>query len=157
MLGKDIAVMKKTARLNWLWLFFWFSIAVLVRVYKVADIPYGIHVDEAGMGYDAWSLQKYHVDRWLNRFPVYFTNFGGGQSALQAYLCAIFIRIFGHGEPDVIWFRMPGILLNIAGYLAGLHIIRKVFGKKWEMFSAFILAILPYFIMQCRFGLDCNL
>lgn len=25
------------------------------------------------------------------------------------------------------------------------------------MFSAFILAVLPYFIMQCRFGLDCNL
>ena len=66
------------------------------------DIPYGIHIDEAGMGYDAWSLQKYHVDRWLNHFPVYLINFGGGQSALYAYLCAMFIKLFGQGEWNVV-------------------------------------------------------
>lgn len=130
---------------------------MIVRTYKISDIPYGIHIDEAGMAYDAWSLQKYHVDRWLNSFPVYLINFGRGQSALYAYLCAIFIKVFGKGEWDVIWMRMPGVILNLAGYIAGVQIIGKVFEEKWKMFSAFVLAILPYFIIQCRFGLDCNL
>ena len=55
---------------------FCFILAVIVRTYKISDIPFGIHLDEAGMCYDAWSLQKYHVDRWLNSFPVYLINFG---------------------------------------------------------------------------------
>lgn len=138
-------------------LLFCFVIAVIARTYRIMDIPYGIHIDEAGMGYDAWSLQKYHVDRWLNHFPVYLINFGGGQSALYAYLCAIFIKLFGQGEWNVVWMRMPGVLLNLAGYIAGIQLIGKILGRRWKMFSAFILAILPYFIMQCRFGLDCNL
>lgn len=139
------------------WYLFCFILAVIVRTYKISGIPYGIHIDEAGMGYDAWCLQKYHVDRWINHFPVYLTNFGGGQSALYAYLSAICIKLFGKGEWNIIWLRMPGIALNLAGYVAGLQIIGKIFEEKWKMISAFILAILPYFIMQCRFGLDCNL
>ncbi|MBD5536792.1 MAG: glycosyltransferase family 39 protein [Lachnospiraceae bacterium] len=143
--------------IKYFWFIFCFTLAVIVRTYKISDIPYGIHIDEAGMAYDAWALQKYHVDRWLNSFPVYLINFGGGQSALYAYLCAIFIKVFGKGEWNVIWMRMPGVILNLAGYIAGVQIIGKVFEEKWKMFSAFVLAILPYFIMQCRFGLDCNL
>ena len=139
------------------WLLLCFTLALIVRLYKIDDVPYGVHIDEAGMGYDAWSLQKFHVDRWLNRFPVYLTNFGGGQSALYAYLCAIFIRVLGGGDWNIIWMRLPGVALNIAAYIAGLQLIGKVLGEKWKMFSAFLLAILPFFIMQCRFGLDCNL
>lgn len=134
-----------------------FALALIVRTYRISDIPYGMHIDEAGMGYDAWCLQKYHVDRWLNSFPVYLINFGGGQSALYTYLCAAFIKLFGKGEWSIIWMRMPGVLLNLAGYMAGVHLIGKIMGKRWKIFSAFILAVLPYFIMQCRFGLDCNL
>lgn len=139
------------------WFIFCFTLAVFVRVYKINDIPYGIHGDEAGMGYDAWSLQKYHVDRWLNSFPVYLTNFSSGQSALYAYLCALLIKLLGRGEWNIVLLRLPGILISLAAYIAGLQIIGKVFEEKWQMFSAFILAILPYFIMQSRFGLDCNL
>lgn len=72
------------------WFLFCFVVAVIVRVYKVADIPYGIHFDEAGMGYDAWSLQKYHVDRWLNSFPVYMINFGGAECLICIFKRAIY-------------------------------------------------------------------
>lgn len=97
--------------------FFCFLLAVIVRMYKISDIPYGIHIDEAGMCYDAWSLQKYHVDRWLNSFPVYLINFGDGQSSLYAYLCAIMIKVFGKGEWNIIWMRMPGVLISGGGIL----------------------------------------
>ena len=140
-----------------LWFLFCFTLAAIVRIYKISDIPYGIHIDEAGMGYDAWSLQKYHVDRWLDSFPVYLSNFGDGQSALYTYLCAVFIHFLGGGAWDIVWMRLPGIILNLVAYIAGIQIIGKIFEEKWKLFSAFLLAILPYFIMQCRFGLDCNL
>ena len=62
------------------------SIACFVRIYKIEEIPAGIHVDEAGMAYDAFCISIFGVDRALNHLPVYFINFGGGQSALYTYI-----------------------------------------------------------------------
>ena len=69
-------------------LFVILTIAILVRVLFITKAPGGIHEDEAGMAYDAYSIAEYGVDRYLNHFPVYFINFGGGQSALYAYIVA---------------------------------------------------------------------
>lgn len=132
-------------------------LALFTRLYRLAEIPFGMHVDEAGMAYDAWSLVHYGVDRWLNEYPVYLLNYGEGQSALYAYLCAFLIKIVGHGEVTCFIVRLPGAIISFLAYLAGVYMIWKAFQKRWAVVGAFILAILPYFIMQCRFGLDCNL
>lgn len=50
-----------------------------------------------------------------------------------------------------------GGVIGILSYIAGVNIIRKCMGEKWGILSGFLLAIFPYFIMQFRFGLDCNL
>ena len=134
-----------------------FVLAVFVRCYRLSDIPYGMHIDEAGMGYDAWGIATVRADRWLNVKPLYLVNYGGGQSALYAYLCAVLMKLFGQGEITLFLMRLPGVLVNLAAYIAGICIIRYLMGKRWAAFGSFLLAILPYFIMQCRFGLDCNL
>lgn len=131
-------------------------LAVFLRLYRLSSVPYGIHQDEAGMGYDAWCLAHYGVDRYLNRYPIYLINYGGGQSALYAYLCAFFVKLAG-GTLTVRLMRLPGVLLNLTAYLAGLQIVKRTMGKRWMMAGAFLLAVMPYFVMQGRFGLDCNL
>ena len=130
-------------------------LACLMHFYRLGSIPYGLHIDEAGMAYDAFCLANYSVDRYLNHFPVYLINDGGGQSALYAYLTAALIRISGDVNPWII--RLPGALIGMLGYFSGVAIIRKCMGEKWGLLSSFLLASFPYFIMQSRFGLDCNL
>ena len=71
--------------------------ALFVHLFQITKIPNGIHVDEMGMGYDAWCLAHFGVDRYLKAYPVYLMNFGGGQSALYAYLCIPFVKWFGKG------------------------------------------------------------
>lgn len=132
-----------------------FVLALLMHFYKLADIPYGLHIDEAGMAYDAYCLANYSVDRYLIRYPVYLINFGGGQSALLAYLVAGLIKLTGIVNHWII--RLPGAFIGILSYVAGVNIIRNCMGEKWGMLSGFFLAVFPYFIMQSRFGLDCNL
>ena len=88
-----------------------FVLSVIILFYKLGKIPYGLHVDEAGMAYDAWCLSKHGVDRYLNRLPVYLINFGGGQSALYAYLTAIIVRITGMLNAFII--RLPAVLLSL--------------------------------------------
>lgn len=134
---------------------FLFALAVFMHLFKLANVPYGLHIDEAGMAYDAYCLANYSVDRYLNHYPVYLINFGGGQSAMMAYLVAGLIKLTGSVSHWII--RLPGAIIGILSYIAGVKIVRKYMGEKWGLLSGFFLAIFPYFIMQSRFGLDCNL
>lgn len=125
-----------------------------LHLYKLADVPYGLHVDEAGMGYDAFCLANYGVDRYLNSYPVYLINFGRGQSAMYAYLCAAFVKLFGLNTWTM---RMPAAIIGILFYLTGTSILKQRWGERKALLPSFLMAIMPYFIMQSRFGLDCNL
>ena len=96
-------------------------IALAVRGYNLSELPRGIHVDEAGMAYDAFSLANFRVDRYLKHLPVYLINFGGGQSALYAYLAAICVKFLGITTTAI---RLPALFCNIiaivAVYLLGI-------------------------------------
>lgn len=99
-----------------------FLLAIFTRIYKIDTLLNGLHVDETGMGYDAFCIANYGVDRYLNKFPVYMINFGGGQSALYTYLAAIFVKIIGL---NIITIRMPGIILSLLAILSGFILIKR--------------------------------
>ena len=87
-----------------------FILAVFMHFYRLDSVPFGLHIDEAGMAYDAFCLANYSVDRYCNSFPVYFINYGGGgQSALYTYLVALLLK-FGL-ELNTWTIRLPGALL----------------------------------------------
>ena len=46
-----------------------FLIAVFLRVYRLESLPDVLHIDEAGLGYNAWCLAHYGTDRYLNVRP----------------------------------------------------------------------------------------
>ena len=124
-------------------------------LYKVTSIPTAFNTDEAGSAYDAASIAKYHCDRHLYRFPVYFVNFGiHGQSALYTYLAAISITMFGN---NVLTIRLPAIVLAFISALAFAFFMRKEFGNTASIITLVLFCILPFSIMHSRWGLDCYL
>lgn len=131
-----------------------FLLALFLRIYRLSELPYGIHVDEAGMGYDAYSIAHWGLDRYCKFYPVYFINYGGGQSVLYGYLCALLMKIF---EPSVLIFRIPAVCSGMLTCCFGAWIIRKALGRKAGMIGAFLLAVCPCFILTSRLGLDCYL
>ena len=131
-----------------------FLLALLVRVYRLGELPYGWNVDEAGMAYDIHSLIHYGTDRYYKFNPVYLINFGGGQSVLYGYVCAVFMKLFGLSLTVA---RIPAVLSGMAVWLFGTLIFREFFSKKFTVLGSFLIAVLPCFIMQSRLGLDCLL
>lgn len=129
-------------------------LGIIVRVYRLYDFPHGFHVDEAGMFVDASMLARFGVDRYCNSFPVYFTNFGGGQSILYGYFVMLLIKLFG---VSFYFIRIPsvffGILLIVFSFLIG----KEVLDKNQSFLLMFLVSICPYFIQSSRIGLDCNL
>ena len=130
------------------------AIGIFVTIYELDKLPMGIHVDEAGMAYDSMSIANYGVDRYLNKLPVYLINFGGGQSAMYAYIAAVLIKIFGYSLFIV---RLPAVILKISMLICAFILMKNSNNKLFKVLLTLLLSIVPYFIMSSRWGLDCNL
>lgn len=134
------------------------SLFLFSRLFMLGEVPRGIHVDEAGMAYDAFCLARYGVDRYLYRFPVYFNNYFGGQSVLYGYLCALLMKLLNSWDFNLILIRTPAVLGSlctvISAYGIGKCLIEK---RSFGFLCAFLTIVSPYFIMAGRWGLDCNL
>ena len=64
-----------------------FALGCFLRFYHLTTLPDGLNQDEASIGYEAFSLAFYGVDRYGNPFPVYPITWGsGGGSPLLIYL-----------------------------------------------------------------------
>ncbi len=72
-----------------------FAAGVLVRLLSYGSIPPGLNQDEASIGYDAYAILKYGIDRNGISLPVHLISWGSGQNALYAYLSIPFIWLFG--------------------------------------------------------------
>lgn len=132
--------------------------AFLSRILFLTSIPNVIHTDEAALGYNAWSIVHFGVDRYLNEMPVYPQNFNGGQSPLYTYLVSLLILTIGHGNISLFIERLPSVIFNMLGIIFIIKIIHLIFKNKiLTLVSAFFAAFLPYLLMQARIGLDCNL
>ena len=108
---------------------FWGLIIVfaVTRLWKLASLPYGLHVDEAAMAYDARCLAEHGYDRHLKSWPLYLSNFGTGQSSLYAFLCVPFIKIFGY---SVFIIRMPAVIGSVLNFVYDRRIVSWVFKDK---------------------------
>lgn len=85
-------------------------LVIISRIYKFGELPRAVSVDEAGMAYDSYCIANYGVDRYLNSYPLYLINFGGGQSSLYAYLTVGLVKLFGLSN---ITYRLPSLIIFI--------------------------------------------
>lgn len=131
-----------------------FAIWFRMHTYMISIVPWGVHLDEAALGYNAYCIANWGVDRYLNYMPVYVANFEGGQSALYTYMCAVLIKFLGTGT---LVLRIPAFLFGLITLVSGFMIVKKKYGYQWALLAALLISILPYFTQQARFGLDCNL
>ncbi len=131
---------------------------LFTRLFRLDVLPGGLHIDEAGAAYDAWSLANFGVDRYRNAWPVYLTNYGDGQSIMLAYLGALLMKLNG-GAYNVWCIRLPETLFSALTLIFGIKLAREMFGKEtlYPELTGIMLVFSPYLIMMCRFGYDCNL
>ena len=128
-------------------------LAVFTRMYLLGQVPSGMHIDEAGMGYDAWCLANYGVDRYLQQLPVHFINFGHGQNALYTYLYALLLKITG-GTPELFTMRIPAVLISFIMIACSMKLGLCAYGKKGCLLAGFLTTVCPVFIMSSRWGLE---
>ena len=132
-----------------------FAVFLFSRLFHLSSLPAGLHLDEIGVTYDAFSLLNYGTDRLGRAFPVYPTNYGDGNSAMYTYLEMAVLRFL---PLSVISIRLPAVICSIPCFFASFGITLEMYGKRAAALSGPIfVTVIPYFFMSERFGLDCNL
>lgn len=145
---------KKTKEYKCLTFFIIFT-ACLTRTLLIENYPVGLNQDEASIGYEAYSLLYYGIDRNGLSFPVHFISWGSGQNALYAYLIIPFIKLFGLNKFSI---RLPMAIIGCISMLFFMH-IAKIIAKDNKYLYILILIIFsfnPWHIMKSRWALESN-
>ncbi len=79
-------------------LFWIFLLALVLRIYKLNEFPYGFHVDEVKVAWNAISILKTGHDDHGNTLPLYYNSFGDYRPNGIFYITVPSVVIFGRTE-----------------------------------------------------------
>ena len=135
-------------------------IAAFLRLWKLGSIPLGLAPDEASIGYDAYAIAKFGVDRNGYAYPVYPITWGpGGGSPLLIYLNVLTIKLFGTG---IVKLRMIPAICGILTVVLFFFILKELtekntYSNEISLFGAAFLAVCPWHVILSRWSLDSNI
>ncbi|RKM58602.1 hypothetical protein D6856_12680 [Butyrivibrio sp. XB500-5] len=136
------------------------AVAAFLRLFLLGRVPLGLAPDEASIGYDAYAIAKFSIDRNGYAYPVYPITWGpGGGSPLLIYLNVLSIKLFGTG---IVKLRMIPAICGILTIPVFFGILKEISGKRAfsneiSLFGAAFLAICPWHVILSRWTLDSNI
>ncbi|AIQ44966.1 hypothetical protein R70723_02885 [Paenibacillus sp. FSL R7-0273] len=137
------------------WPLLLFVLGAIVRIVYIGSVPPGLNQDEASIGYDAYAILHYGIDRNGVHLPVHLIAWGSGQNALYAYLSMPFILLFGLTPLSV---RALSVFMGLAGMIFFYLIMKRLFPSRTAGIAAmFFIAVNPWHIMMSRWALESNL
>lgn len=131
-----------------------FAAALFSRLWQFGIVPGDINQDEAFAGYEAWSILRFGADSSLHPYPVYLTAWGSGMNVLESLLMMPFIALFGLKTWVI---RLPQLIVGLLSVAAAYGIGKRSDGEHFGLLFAFLLAVCPWHILLCRWGLESNL
>lgn len=132
--------------------FFFLGIIILVgfglRTYRLSEIPVGFHIDEAQVGYNAYSLLKTGKDELGNFLPIHLPIWGYERPMSIFYLTIPGILFFGLNETGT---RLPTVVLGTLTIILVYYFAGILFNnKKLALLSSFLFALSPWHIILSR-------
>jgi 4-amino-4-deoxy-L-arabinose transferase-like glycosyltransferase len=136
-------------------IFLLLSIGLFLRVWQIDKSPNSIGFDEAGLGYNAYSLMMTGKDEHGLSWPVSLKSFGDYKPALYSYLTIPFIKIFGLNNLSLrLVSALSGVFLSLAIYfILGLFIK----DEKIKLFGLILALMQPYSLHFSRVALETHL
>lgn len=130
---------------------------LLLRTYKMTSVPNGFYVDEAAIGYNAYSVLTTGADEYGKHFPIFLRSFGAFSSPLYTYLTVISIKLFGL---TIFATRLVSLVSGIIQVGVFYLLLKElaVFKNKNTLFvTTFLFSITPWTVFFSRAAFEANL
>jgi hypothetical protein len=130
-------------------------LGALVVVRNLVDLsgsPPGLYVDEASIGYNAWTIAHFGVDEHGIHFPLFFEAFGEYKNPIYVYAVAALVRFL---PLTVAVERFPAALFGLAvvGFLTAAA--WRMTGSRWITLGTLALTgFTPWLVIESRVGFE---
>jgi 4-amino-4-deoxy-L-arabinose transferase-like glycosyltransferase len=133
-------------------------IGVFFRAYRLSVTPSGFYLDEAAMGYDAFSILKTGKDEYGKTLPLIFRSFGDFKTPIYTYLIVPLIALF---DLSVLTTRLPSAIFGILTLPMLYFLVREISPQRYKrllpVISVLFLAISPWHIIFSRTAYETNI
>lgn len=141
---------------SWLMPFILLLLGSVLRLVYLGSVPGGMHQDESFVALNAFDMFHEGCDSSGRFLPVYMSSWGDGQSAMYIWLLTPLLAL-NNGNVNAFLCRLPQAVIGILTLWAVYCLMKYMFHRKIALISLFLLAICPWHIMMCRWGLDANM
>ncbi len=125
-----------------------FLLAASLRFYKLSEFPVGFHIDEAILGYTAYSLILTGKDTNNNFYPMYTEVFGDNLPTGYHILTMLPVKLFGLTELAT---RFVGAFFGSITVFAVFFLAFSIFrDKKISLLTALLVALSPWHVSLSR-------
>ena len=132
-----------------------FTVALLLRFYKLDTIPTGVLDDEASYGYIAYSLLETGKDEHGVTAPLHFKAFGDEKLPAYAYILVPTVKLFGLNNFAT---RLPSAFAGALLVIVLYAMLRKLdLSEVQSLFGSLVVAISPWTIVLSRFAFESNI
>jgi hypothetical protein len=130
-------------------------LAIVVVVRNIVDLsgsPPGLYVDEASIGYNAWTIAHFGVDEHGIHFPLFFEAFGEYKNPIYVYAAAALVRFL---PLTVAVERLPAALFGLAvvGFLTAAA-WRLTESRVITLGTLALTAFTPWVVIESRVGFE---
>lgn len=136
-------------------------LAIVLRAYQLTNVPPSASLDEATIGWNAYSILSTGRDEYGYKFPILLRAFDDWRPAPYVYAVIPFIKLFGL---NILSVRLPSVILSVLTVFATYFFVKEIFRKQKVLRSeyvalacSFLLAISPWHIYMSRLGHEVNL
>lgn len=135
-------------------------LAAILRFAVINNVPPSASLDEASIGWNAYSILNTGKDEYGYNFPILLRAYDDFRPALYVYSVIPFVKVFGLNALSV---RLPSVILSILTVFATYFLVSEMFkdqkilnSKYLGLLTAFLLAVSPWHVYISRLGHEAN-
>lgn len=133
-----------------------FIFGFIIRFYQLGKVPAGLYIDEAALGYNAYSILKTGKDEFGKPWPIVFRSVGDFKAPIYTYLVVPLIPIFDLSPFTV---RLPSFIFGLLTVPILFLLISRLTDKyriSLSLLSALLLTVSPWHVLFGRTAYETN-
>ncbi len=133
-----------------------FILGFIIRFHQLGDAPAGLYIDEAALGYNAFSIFKTGMDEFGKPWPLVFRSVGDFKAPVYTYLIVPLIPFF---DLSMFTARLPSAIFSVLT-LPLLYFLISMLTDKYKiqlsLMAALLLALSPWHTLFGRTAYESN-